>query len=239
MEVIDECRLCGITKQLSFEHVPPRAADNAATRFRPNTRELIDYRYRGGPAPSVIEERRGCGAYTLCGPCNQRCGRYAVEFIQWARRWRELLSAHPSALLIKAAPWCRRSRVMKQTIAMMLSTSPPGTGRNIEGLRHYVWDATECALPTGVGVYAALTRSMDARQAGGAGKVDLTGGHSVFSEIVFHPLVLVMTMGGSRAPDTRLTDITYFALSRYDERQPTQLELSVLRPRGIYPGAYD
>jgi hypothetical protein len=84
-QVIDECRLCGMIKSLTFEHVPPKAAFNHYPRFYPNTREMIDARYRGAPPPSIVEEPRGAGAYTLCGECNTKRGaRYAREFMDWA-----------------------------------------------------------------------------------------------------------------------------------------------------------
>ena len=119
--IVDECRLCGLIKPLSFEHVPPR--------FRPDARQYLAHLYQGGPTPAVIEESRGAGAYTLCEVCNKRCGRYAMEFIEWAVFWQLALDPSPHAPVITAAPMTRRSRVMKEIVAMTLSASPPKTGR--------------------------------------------------------------------------------------------------------------
>src|SRR5579862_4472136 len=85
------CRLCGKLKELSFEHVPPRAARNAAAVYHPDMRAFLLHRVGRGPQPPVVEEPKGAGGYTLCGPCNNRCSRYAREFVEWAADWRSAL----------------------------------------------------------------------------------------------------------------------------------------------------
>lgn len=208
--VIEECRLCGIVKPLSFEHVPPRSAFNNVPRFYPVASEFISNRYRGGPAPTMIREPRGAGAYTLCVECNtKRCARYAQHFVEWAVSWQVALDLDVTATSIPASLVTRRSRVMKQIIAMMLSASPPAVGRINDGLRRFGWNAEEKGLPDGIRLFTALTREKDARQAGGAGKIDVKSGGtgSVFSEVAFAPMILVMTLGNTAAPDSRLVDI--------------------------------
>ena len=238
--VTGECRLCGIVKTLTFEHVPPEAAFNNYPRFHPNTREMIDARYRGGPAPSTVEEPRGSGAYTLCGDCNNRRGaRYAREFVDWAVFWQGALDSEPSADVITAASRCRRSRIIKQLALMGLCSSPPKTGSINDGVRRFVYTAPATGLPSDIRVFVALTRDKDARQAGGVGKLNTeTGVASIFSEVAFAPFVSVMTLGGTPAPDQRLVDVTFFARATYNEQGTTSLTLPVLRLRDIYPGNY-
>jgi hypothetical protein len=196
--------------------------------------------YQGGPAPAVIEETRGCGAYTLCEPCNQRCSRYAREFIEWALRWQGALDAVSTDRPVTATAMTRRSRVMKQIVAMVLSASPPKTGLNDGGwLRRYVWSAELTGLPPGIRVYVAVTRDQDARQAAGGANLDTrTGTASVYTEIAFAPFILVMTFLASPPPDGRLVEISHFAAASYNDRQQTQLTLPVLRLHGHYPGTY-
>jgi hypothetical protein len=227
-------------KPLSFEHVPPRGAYNNLPRFRPHSKQWLAHMYQGGPQPAVIEEPRGAGAYTLCEQCNQRCARYAREFIEWAVFWQSALDAAPAAHQISGTPMMRRSRVMKQIVAMVLSASPPKTGRNDDGwLRRYAWNAELTGLPPDIRAYVALTREQDARQtAGGANLNTETGVASVYTEIAFAPFILVMTFLGSPPPDDRLVDISHFASAGYKERQHTQLTLPVLRLHGHYPGTY-
>lgn len=239
-QVTGECRLCGMVKNLTFEHVPPEAAFNDYPRFYPSTREMIDARYRGGPTPSIIEEPRGAGAYTLCGDCNTRRGaRYAREFVEWAVFWQDVLDSEPVADLITASFRSRRSRIMKQLILMGLCSSPPKTGSINDGVRRFAYTAPATGLPSDIRVFVALTRDRDARQGGGLGKVNTeTGMASIFSEVAFSPFISVMTLGGTPAPDQRLVDITYFAQASYSEQSTTRLTLPVLKLRDIYPGSY-
>jgi HAMP domain-containing protein len=220
--------------------VPPQGAYNSFPRFHPETRQLIAHLYQGGPAPQLVKESRGAGAYTLCGPCNQRCSRYAREFIEWSVFWQTALDSAPAAKVVTASSLARRSRLMKQIVAMVLSASPPKTGRNNDGwLRCYAWNAELTGLPLGIHAFVALTRDQDARQAAGGANVNMeTGAASVYTEIAFAPFILVMTFLGSAPPDDRLVDISHFASAGYKERQHTQLTLPVLRLHGHYPGTY-
>ena len=68
--------------------------------------------------------------------------------------------------------------------------------------------------------------------------VGAESGSSVFSEIAFSPLILVMTFGNEPPPDNRLVDLTHFAVSAYHEQPMTEVTLPVLRLRDIYPGSY-
>jgi hypothetical protein len=167
-EVVGICRLCGMEKPLTFEHVPPRGAYNRYPRMRPDTTLFFNNLYKGGPAPSMISEPRGAGAYTLCGECNQRCGsRYAQHFIEWSKIWREALDSEPTAQTLQLSVVCMRSRVMRQIIAMMLSASPPWLGLIAKGhLRRFVWSSEVVGLPPEVRVYTALTRSQTQRTMG-------------------------------------------------------------------------
>jgi hypothetical protein len=237
--IIDVCRLCSKKKRLSFEHVPPEAAYNNFPRFQPATRELIDHRVAGGPIPDIVEEPRGAGAYTLCGDCNSRCSRYARHFVEWAVGWQNALDSDPAALSIRATQVCRRSRIMKQIAAMFLSANPPSMGEIHSDLRRFVWNAQFDGIPKEMRVLAALTRDKDARQAGVTGMVDSgSGANSVFSEIAFAPLILVLNFGDAKPSDARLRDITFFARAGYHENLTTELELNVLKLRDIYPGSY-
>jgi hypothetical protein len=237
--VIGTCRLCGEHKQLSFEHVPPRAAFNDLPRFYPHTMQLIAHELEGAAAPEITHEPKGAGAYTLCHLCNNRCARYAIHFIAWAVALKAALDAQPTAITIATSFMMRRSRVMKQIVAMFLSANPPETGERNDGLRRYVWNAEAIGLPDRIRVHAALTRDQDARQARVTGYVNLENpsANSTFSEIAFAPLVMVMTFGAP-PPDQRLVDISSLAQSDWKQQQMTRLELPVVSLRGYIPGIY-
>jgi hypothetical protein len=234
------CRLCGERKPLSFEHVPPCAAYNSYPRFHLHTTELINHRVAGGPSPTVVPDPRGAGGYTLCSDCNNRCSRYATHFVDWAVGWQNALESEPTAPSIRLSQMCRRNRIMKQIAAMFLSANPPTLGEAHVDLRRFVWNAQFDGLPKDMRVLAALTRDRDARQAGIGGKLSTvgSGATSIYSEIAFAPLILVMTFDNEKPPDSRLLDITFFVSAGYGEKLTTEIDLKVLRLRDFYPGAY-
>ena len=90
-------------------------------------------------------------------------------------------------------------------------------------------------------VFGAATRTLDARQAGITGFVDLSGKQqsAFYSEIAFAPLILVLTVENTTPPDRRLVDITYFAASSYNAREATTVELPVLNFDRFLPGMYN
>jgi hypothetical protein len=73
--------LCGIEKELTFEHVPPRATGNNIPQKLYNGADLITDENR---APwdtrglKYLNAQKGRGGYTLCAECNNTTGhRYA------------------------------------------------------------------------------------------------------------------------------------------------------------------
>src|ERR1700728_4068325 len=108
--ILGICHLCGQHKLLSFEHVPPQAAYDHFPCFLPDGRQFIEHRYQGGPEPTLIDEPRGAGAYTLCVECNtHRCARYATHFVDWAVRWQTSLDSDPAATSIQLSQHAYRS----------------------------------------------------------------------------------------------------------------------------------
>jgi hypothetical protein len=236
--VIDVCRLCGLTKALTFEHVPPRAAFNKFPRFYPPAQEVLARETQGTPlSGNVTLEPRGAGAYTLCADCNGRCSRYAQHFIEWAIAWSEAMDAQSTGNLVTLSRRIRRGRIMKQILAMFLSANPPDFGRINSEVRRYVKNAEETGLPPKLRIFAGLTRTLDARQAGITGFIGGDGRRATFSEIAFAPFVFMMTVS-STPPDERLVEITFLAQSGWNERQDTTLTLPVVEFSSAVPGLY-
>jgi hypothetical protein len=79
----DRCRLCGETRPLTKEHIPPAAAFN---RARATERDPWDREARGNDElPEGRTQSEGIWGYTLCADCNSRTGSwYGTEYQQWA-----------------------------------------------------------------------------------------------------------------------------------------------------------
>jgi hypothetical protein len=94
LRVTGECCICGYIGELTFEHVPPRAAYNDRRVFEAKMENLL-----GGewiPGTAVTNGRylqRGAGRYSLCGKCNNDTGAwYGTPYVDFARQAMVILS---------------------------------------------------------------------------------------------------------------------------------------------------
>ncbi len=232
------CHLCGTTGDLSYEHVPPRAAFNR----RPVRRARSETLFQTADLDHIRGDllRRGAGAHTLCGRCNNFTGtRYGpayVEFAHQAGRFLRLLAApgiHQHTYTVFPL------RVLKQVIAMFASTIGPAFHKTCPELKRFVLNEFATGLPAEYAVFALLTAADRGRASGPVGIGDLARRtHSVFSEITFAPLGFVLALGESAAPDASLIDITFMAKYLYDDCVPLTLALPVLSVYSPLPGDY-
>jgi hypothetical protein len=142
------CRLCGEERQLTFEHIPPRAAYN---RGRVSMLGIEDWLAHdanpGGPEPRRQILQRGSGAYSLCADCNNHTGRlYVPELSAWvhsganalfgesdlAARYRDRRDTVYAEMTIQG---CKPGRFAKQVATMLLAMSPPELGDRFPGYR--------------------------------------------------------------------------------------------------------
>ena len=92
-KVFDNCRICGRYTELTFEHVPPKAAFNNCPVVGKHILELINKdpdNYLDGKGHKY---QRGVGAYTLCSKCNSNTGGwYGGAFAEWAHQSLNILT---------------------------------------------------------------------------------------------------------------------------------------------------
>lgn len=94
-----KCRLCGLVREMTVEHIPPKPAFNKG-RFK---NVPFEDSLEKGPKEHEFRARRGSPirqggirAYTLCGPCNNFVGaRYVDEYKGWAIRAAKMLAEIP------------------------------------------------------------------------------------------------------------------------------------------------
>src|SRR4051812_37239076 len=82
MAKIGICHICGLSKELTEEHVPPQAALNSGYFYLATVEQAINT----GPEPFREGPRYqgGIRFETLCADCNNReCNRYNRELIRW------------------------------------------------------------------------------------------------------------------------------------------------------------
>ena len=95
-KIFGTCKLCGDPEQLTYEHVPPKAAFNNSKNFYQATLdelikiESVDLdlaKFSKFPLHSFTKKQGGIGYFSLCGKCNNDTGSwYGKDFVIWAEQ---------------------------------------------------------------------------------------------------------------------------------------------------------
>lgn len=240
-KVMGECHICGAITELTFEHVPPRAAFNdrpvVNTPFERllKAEDLDDLVKLKGP-----QSQKGAGGYTLCASCNNDTGAwYGNAFVDWAYQALHIIEYASTAPSLYYTYHIFPLRILKQIICMFFSANPP-TFRQVQSdLVRFILNRQQKYLSPKIKFYAYISTSDRSRQSGVTGSLSIEEGRGtrVFSEISFPPLGYVMCIE-SDPPDDRLVDITFFAQYSYNEWNDVALNLPVLPVYTWVPGDF-
>lgn len=125
------CSICGEEKELTFEHIPPRAAFN---RFNLRLYDFWDYLINNNQ--KYTSYQKGAGKYSLCKSCNNLTGtwygsayaEFASQGLSYRRKNSTGLIAVPYTIYplrvfkqivacfasVNGAIWCQRNPVIKE-----------------------------------------------------------------------------------------------------------------------------
>ncbi|TET45196.1 hypothetical protein E3J62_08085 [candidate division TA06 bacterium] len=235
-KLIGTCHLCGNRRQLSFEHVPPRAAFNDKRVIRVQFEKTI------GLGPDEIVkgsiQQRGMGDYTLCVKCNNDTGAwYGGRFVDWCYQGMEILvksGGKPSLIYLnRLYPLA----ILKQIVTMFLSVDRPVFREANPDLVRFVLYRYMKYLPPKYRFFTYYNTTGRFRCCGTTVLGDMSGNVSLISEITYPPFGYVMTIG-SDPPDKRLFEITHFSRFGYLEPKVMTMSLPVLPTHLVYPGDY-
>ncbi|MFZ3320728.1 MAG: hypothetical protein WA190_00040 [Usitatibacter sp.] len=237
-KVYGECCICGLERELSFEHVPPRAAFNNSRVFLVRGEHLF-----GGTglidtdSPDARQQQRGAGAYTLCIPCNNTTGGwYGAAYADWARQAALLLEASRGEVVLAYPFKIFPLRVVKQLVSMFMSANGPEFRRKAPYLEKFVMDKRQTGLPSDIRLYAGYNHGRFSRTTGIVGLVDDGTVHGL-SEITYRPFAFVMALA-SPPPNRQMIDITSFAEAHIDDPRVLYLSMPVLNVRSQFPADY-
>lgn len=239
-KVIGKCHICGLHTQLTFEHVPPRAAFNDRpvinTPFDKivNTDDLDDLSNLKGK-----QSQRGAGGYTLCVKCNNDTGAwYGNAFVSWSYQGYHISKYASVAPSIYHLFHIFPLRVIKQIVCMFFSANHPGFSDVQSELVRFVLNRNRKYLDPDIRFYTYFNISDRSRQSGVTGSMSIgQGGHKVFSEISFPPFGYVMSLG-TPPPDERLLDISHFSSYSFNDWADVSLRIPVLPVYTWVPGDF-
>lgn len=203
------CRLCTQIADLTFEHIPPRAAGNrdrrrgvdAVTAFE--QKDPVQF-----PAGGWFQSQRGVGAAVLCEPCNNWCGRALVpayadlandvtRVAAGAVLERDGVVYVPGAIQLEL-PDYELGSVSRQALVMLLAASGgAAVARRWPALERIVRGSEE-PLPGELALGLSLVFGPRARLVPPSGIIGPGDAMCVMVEAAFMPFAWTLAIGSSR-----------------------------------------
>ncbi|MDQ2911240.1 MAG: hypothetical protein M3R39_09530 [Actinomycetota bacterium] len=235
------CRVCREEEaQLSYEHVPPRAAFNEDPTLVHGLGDWLARSEDGTMSGGRIEQR-GAGGRTLCERCNNNTGSwYGAELARAAAAGARILLDAPlrefdqltehrwaEVGLRQSATGPHPLRFIKQIVTMMLATSQESLSLDRPELGDFVLDRNRTGLSDCYRFYLSLFAGPWARSTGVTRAIDFERGRDdTLVEVAWPPYAYVMTIDSeTEAIDT--VDITSCVDVQYDQRADMQLSLLI------------
>ena len=147
-KIVGKCKLCGLEKELTFEHVPPKGAINDTPSKRYSQAEIIqrlnETEWKIGIDFSKTRwernQQKGNGGYYLCEDCNNNVGSwYMDEYARTAKIFDEVIRAKQMQVNDKISVTLKDVhplRLIKAIMVMFCDILPEGSIS--QGLRDYL-----------------------------------------------------------------------------------------------------
>ncbi|MDP1802527.1 MAG: hypothetical protein Q8L81_14300 [Bacteroidota bacterium] len=152
------CRICGVDKELSYEHVPPRIAFNKTTRHVSVPHDewtKIDNFLEYKPKGKILQG--GIGYYSLCRDCNSFLGQnYVKAYEQWVLTGIQIISKYKVDYFNYVALQQEPLKILKQIISMFIAMNDKWYLEEYPELASFVKDPNSNILPDKFRVFAYL-----------------------------------------------------------------------------------
>lgn len=248
------CRICGQTRDLTREHVPPRSAYN---REPGRAHTILEWlrRTAAGALPGGILRQGGTWGYTLCKPCNDLTGhRYADEYRELAmtvvRMFKRANVGEIEAALEQpiaqfrlhgdaghAGP--RPGAFVREILALMctLSADFDLAGR-YPAIRRLILDPSVEALPAGMSLGMTVYLGGHPRYIGPTLTVHPTEGVWRYVMELAHPPLATLLVLATNGPAPHACDLSAFTQIAPDVRAPIEGRIAVGIGHTPLPGDY-
>ena len=207
------CRICGEVGDLTFEHIPPKAAGNNQTvRSVPLDRWAAHGRPGEFPRHGWRQHQRGTGGYVLCGRCNSLTGRryvpHFVELANWTLAslsgkgiWSLPEAAVESADVAISVDPVRPGALGRQVLAMLLAVSGTAETAAKRPITRRILLEDYPAAPTDLRVFMTLYRGPGIRVLPVSAMVNLRLRQpQVITEVAFPPFAFIGLLAGPADP---------------------------------------
>lgn len=231
----DRCWLCNKFGTMTKEHIPPESAYNDC----PLVLMKVDERSRQtgalGWTPHT-EFRRGLYVRSVCGHCNNRCGRlYGGAYVDLVRRVGERIGDVQEFHKVSILGVRRPLAILKQVVFQFVSANGPGFVRANSWVAPFVKNSRNQAIPLDVGIYLFASNCRGGKTTGISSHIDLSRGgkFNIVAEFSFWPLGTVMSLGDFSHKG--LAPIHHWAQYPFDYEATVDLHLPVNPIHSPYP----
>lgn len=235
------CCLCNESKELTFEHVPPKAAFNNEPVFIQKHEHLNE---ENSPLFGKRERsNRGFGGHTFCKECNNKTGAwYAKDFAAFAHQGMEILNevlvTKQPRYFVKGVYKIKPLNVLKQILVMFMSADKAGSLRSQKDLINFIVNQKSQSLSKRFKVFLYSNHSVNFRMAGLSVSAfgDLSKPQK-WVEINFKPFGYLLADESDPAHKD-MVDVTFFKDYKYNEEAIINLSTPYLKIVGPFVGFY-
>lgn len=234
---IGNCNLCGELKELTFEHIPPKAAFNDKPIFIQKHEHLFDKKsYVYGKS---IRSNNGAGSYCFCTSCNNNTGSwYARDFSNFVRQASNHFAKVDTITRLNFIEFdFSPLNVLKQILTMFIGIDRSGFLRKDKLLTRFILERDNKELPEKYQIYIYSTIS-DKKRMYGIQWNSLNGKFNTHSEITFNPFGYFLAVD-SAPPIESMTNITNFKKYNFNESKGFIIPLTFLKTEKMFLGHYE
>lgn len=213
-KITGKCHLCGIEGQLSFEHIPPKAAfNNRRVDMAHGDQILKSLDKMDFDDLETKIHQKGSGDYTLCIKCNNKTGRwYGRAYVSWVYQAASILNFTANNPTLEYPYRIFPLHVIKQIICMFFSANGPEFRNEHADLANFVLDKQRKYFDPKIKILAYYNPTIVSRQSGISAVLRELFKVELISEISYFPFGYVMLFDETNFLN-HLTDISFF--SRY------------------------
>lgn len=239
------CALCGkYFDELSFEHIPPKAAFNSNPVRPVKALDIItneecmpwetdDLQYQS--------QQRGMGVHSLCKACNSFTGHaYGKDYANVVKTIHTALSgSFDLSCTGIEIDGVYPQRFIKQVVSMFCSVNQLPC---MENLHHFVLDKNAVGIDRNkymIRMY--LTRSCTKRHIPMTGQCRLTSQgieFAIVSEITGYPLGFILYLNPNSVSEYEGIDITHWGNYGYDDTITATIPLCIKEVNDVFPLIY-
>lgn len=225
-KVYGTCCICGEEKELTFEHIPPRAAFN---HFNLKMYDFWAYVLRNNTRYKQFQ--KGAGRYSLCGSCNNLTGEwYGAAYAEFASQGMRYYKQNAQGVL--SVPYTIYPlRVLKQIVSCFASANGPLWCQQHPSIKSFLLDPKERRFPTNIDIRMYMQSNARSKIDGISGQMNPFTGESFIGSEVAHTPFSFICIVDQKMTSYRVLNELYPLLTFLNYEYDDRIELYLKIPR--------